>query len=86
MPPDNKLFDQLKYIIKIDKFGNKFFYNTAQLLHREDGPAIEYTNGTKCWYRNGLCHVKAGRQLNIQMVVVIGIWTVCHYTKGTTAK
>lgn len=60
MPPDNKLFDQLKYIIKIDKFGNKFFYNTAQLLHREDGPAIEYTNGTKCWYRNGLCHREDG--------------------------
>lgn len=23
-------------------------------LHREDGPAIEYPNGTKYWYLNGV--------------------------------
>jgi hypothetical protein len=25
-------------------------------LHREDGPAIEYANGYKAWYRNGKLH------------------------------
>jgi len=25
-------------------------------LHREDGPAIEYSNGTKAWYVNGVRH------------------------------
>ena len=27
-----------------------FYYFT----HREDGPAIEYSNGTKQWWKNGL--------------------------------
>ena len=44
---------------------NKFYYkdgttaseyNQSKVLHREDGPAIEYTNGQKEWYVNGKCH------------------------------
>jgi len=34
--------------------------NSADQLHREDGPAIEYDNGTKHWFRNGLCHREDG--------------------------
>ena len=30
------------------------------VLHREDGPAIEYANGTKHWYLNGKKHRKDG--------------------------
>ncbi len=26
------------------------------LLHREDGPAVEYASGSKYWYQNGLAH------------------------------
>lgn len=29
-------------------------------LHREDGPAIEYIDGSKGWYKNGLCHREDG--------------------------
>ena len=29
-------------------------------LHREDGPAIEYTSGTKGWYLNGELHREDG--------------------------
>ena len=29
-------------------------------LHREDGPAIEFADGTKCWYRNGQRHREDG--------------------------
>jgi hypothetical protein len=29
-------------------------YNS--FLHREDGPAIEYFNGSKTWYLNGKLH------------------------------
>ena len=28
--------------------------------HREDGPAVEYKNGTKQWYLNGKCHREGG--------------------------
>ena len=31
-------------------------YPKRNKLHREDGPAAEYANGTKYWYRNGELH------------------------------
>ncbi len=30
------------------------------MLHREDGPAIEHANGTKCWYINNKRHREDG--------------------------
>lgn len=33
-----------------DKSGNK------RILHREDGPAVELSNGNKFWYKNGKPH------------------------------
>ena len=40
----------------IDSEGNKRWYNEQGELHREDGPAVEYLNGTKEWYLNGRLH------------------------------
>ena len=46
---------------EIDKYsGNKCWYNDHYELHREDGPAIEYPDGTKFWYINGLIHREDG--------------------------
>ena len=42
--------NQLIYIIHSD--GAKCWYFN-DLLHCEDGPAIEDANGDKCWYLNG---------------------------------
>ena len=39
----------------INKYGDKFYYKDS-ILHREDGPAIEYTNEDKEWYQNGKLH------------------------------
>lgn len=41
--------------IEIDEDGSKFYYKDKQMtiLHREDGPAVEYSSGTKYWYLNG---------------------------------
>ena len=35
-----------------------FYYKDPEktLLHREDGPAIEYANGDNTWYLNGTPH------------------------------
>lgn len=44
-----------KPICKTDKYGNKLWYLEG-ILHREDGPAVEYTTGDKTWYFNGKCH------------------------------
>jgi hypothetical protein len=39
----------------INGAGTKKYYSHG-LLHRIDGPAIEYINGTKEWYQNGELH------------------------------
>lgn len=38
---------------------NKSYYKN-KLLHREDGPAVEYKNGTKEWYKEGKLHREGG--------------------------
>jgi len=32
------------------------WYNESGLLHREDGPAVEYSNGHKQWWIRGMLH------------------------------
>ena len=49
----------MNYDIKIDKFGSKFYYVNKK-LHREDGPAVEFSNGEKNWYKNGKIHREDG--------------------------
>ena len=43
--------------IKIDKYG-KYYYKDKErkILHREDGPAVEYANDEARWYINGKRH------------------------------
>jgi hypothetical protein len=43
-------------VCRIDDIGNKRWYNENGELHRTDGPAIEYANGTKYWWVNGKLH------------------------------
>ena len=35
-------------------------YYKSGLLHREDGPAVEFNNGDKFWYINGKRHREDG--------------------------
>jgi hypothetical protein len=35
-------------------------YNESGQLHKEDGPAVEYTDGYKCWWLNGEKHREDG--------------------------
>jgi len=42
--------------IKIDEYGNKRYLNDEEQLHRLDGPAVEYSCGTKYWAINGNYH------------------------------
>jgi 2-hydroxychromene-2-carboxylate isomerase len=43
------------YII-INEYGHKYYYKdkAMTILHREDGPAIEFASGYKAWYSNGV--------------------------------
>jgi len=49
----------MKYNIRINKYGTKFYY-INDLLHREDGPAVEFIDGEKRWYKNGEHHREDG--------------------------
>jgi hypothetical protein len=53
--------------------GNKVWHKN-NLLHREDGPAIENTNGSQVWYLNGKRHRVGGPAYYT---------SGCSLTKGT---
>jgi hypothetical protein len=42
--------------LETDRYGTKFWKNKKRLLHRLDGPAIEWPNGYKEWCKNGVLH------------------------------
>src|SRR6056300_1245101 len=48
--------------IHIDGYGNKHYYSDREMIirHREDGPAVEYTDGDKEWFINGALHREDG--------------------------
>ena len=38
---------------KINEYGTNYWYNEVGELHREDGPAVEYSDGDHLWWLNG---------------------------------
>ena len=48
--------------IEINSNGSKYYYKDKemQILHREDGPAFEGSNGSKEWRINGKTHREDG--------------------------
>ena len=59
-----------QYIKKNDT--GTFYYSDKEMivLHREDGPACEYSDGDKYWYQNGKYHREDG--------------PACEYNDGST--
>ena len=49
----NPIEELLEYTVKVYPNGSKFWWLNEE-LHREDGPAIEWLDGTKEWYLNGV--------------------------------
>ena len=47
------------YTVEVDDDGSKFWYLNGK-RHREDGPAMVYSNGDKFWYLNGEYHREDG--------------------------
>jgi hypothetical protein len=46
--------------LTIDEYGTKKWNLPNGFLHREDRPAIEYSNGDKSWYLNNKRHRENG--------------------------
>ena len=50
-----------EYKVIIENDGTKrYFKPNTNVLHNEDGPAIEYSNGTKAWYLDDELHNENG--------------------------
>jgi len=49
---------QEQQYIWIDEYGSKFYYKdrAMTMLHRTDGPAVEWDDGSKIWYVDGKKH------------------------------
>jgi len=48
-----------EYKVEVSEHSTRW-YNSKDQLHREDGPAIEWANGTKSYYINGKHHREDG--------------------------
>jgi len=48
--------------IEINQLGSKLYYKdkAMKIFHREDGPAVEWWDGSKEWYLNGKLHREDG--------------------------
>ena len=62
----------IEYTVKEDEDGIKYWGLNGK-LHREDGPAIEVSNGEKAWYLNDKEltdeeHKKATRKKNVYYI------------------
>jgi hypothetical protein len=49
----------IEYTVKVNTNRDKYWYLNDK-RHREDGPAIEDSDGTKSWYLNGKLHREDG--------------------------
>lgn len=46
----------MRYTVEVIKGSVRWYREGTSICHREDGPAIEYTDGTKFWYINNARH------------------------------
>lgn len=51
-----EVFDTLKYRIEVDEYGARRYYNAANQLHRDGGPAIINERRDKYWYQYNRLH------------------------------
>jgi hypothetical protein len=49
----------IKSEVRVYDNGDKYWHLNGK-LHREDGPAVEWSNGEKAWYLNGKLHREDG--------------------------
>ena len=57
---EQAVFDALKYHIEVDMRGTRWYRNSMGQLHRDYGPAVEYSNGDELWYHNDQLHRENG--------------------------
>ena len=56
MASEKETFEALRYRIIMGRYGEKQCRNAAGQLHREDGPAVELSDGHREWWQNDQRH------------------------------
>ena len=56
MTSEAEVYEALALRVVVDQHGIRKYFNAAGQLHREDGPAIEWADGSKFWYQYGSLH------------------------------
>ena len=54
-----------QYFIELDNFGNKLWRNKDGKFHRLDGPAVEFADGDKQWWKKGNLHRLDGPAIEV---------------------
>ena len=57
---EDAVFELLSLECRVGTDGTVHYYNAQGKLHRVHGPAVEYSNGRREWYQNGLRHRLGG--------------------------
>jgi hypothetical protein len=70
---------------EISEYGNKYWSKDGE-WHREDGPAIEYTNGDKYWYVNGKAHREDGPAVETDTLKVWKLFGRFHREDGPAVE
>ena len=52
---EQAVFDALKYRAVVNEHA-RCYYNNADQLHRTEGPAVIWADGSKSWYKNDQYH------------------------------
>jgi hypothetical protein len=53
---EDAVFEALALECRVDKYGTVRYFNTLGKLHRVYGPAVEWPDGRRAWWQNGLRH------------------------------
>jgi hypothetical protein len=69
----------MKYTVEVNEKGTYWFKEGTKILHREDGPACEWANGDKFWYKNGKLHREDG--FAFETILDFGSIGSCKYWK-----
>jgi len=48
----------MRYTVEVTKDSTSWYKEGTSILHRLDGPAIEWANGDKYWYKEGKCYTE----------------------------
>ena len=60
MTTEAEVYETLKYRIDVNHAGTCRYYNVLGQLHREEGPAIIWADGSMEWWQNGQRHCIGG--------------------------